>query len=285
MKISEILKQNDRGVAFEFFPPRSERSKSALINTIKALGECKPLYASMTCGAGGTTRAATKAAVALLLEQKGLEVMPHLTCLDLNEETLKDFLDDCTKKGIGNVMVLRGDPPQGVGNFDFLGQNFFCARDLVKAIKKYGRFCIGVAVYPEGHIETSSLGEDLNYARQKIDAGVDFAVTQMFFDNTYYYRLLDRMEKKGINIPILPGILPITDITKVKQFASICRVTIPKNIEETMASLINNPQEQEKAGIDFTIKQCRDLVRNGVKKLHFFTLNKPDIIKTILRAI
>ena len=285
MKISEILKQNDQGVAFEFFPPRSERSKSALISTIKALGECKPLYTSMTCGAGGTTRAVTKAAVALLLEQKGLEVMPHLTCLDLNEETLKDFLDDCTKKGIGNVMVLRGDPPQGAGNFDFLGQNFFCARDLVKAIKKYGRFCIGVAVYPEGHIETSSLGEDLNYARQKIDAGADFAVTQMFFDNTYYYRLLDRMEKKGINIPILPGILPITDITKVKQFVSICRVTIPKNIEETMTSLINDPQEQEKAGIDFTIKQCRDLVRNGVKKLHFFTLNKPDIIKAILRAI
>ena len=285
MKISEIFKQNDQGVAFEFFPPRSERSKAALINTITALRECKPLYVSMTCGAGGTTKTATKDAISLLLGQKNLEAMPHLTCLDLDKETLKAFLDDFAEKGIENIMALRGDPPQGVRNFDFLSQDFFCARDLVKAIKKYGRFCIGVAVYPEGHIETSSLEEDLDYARQKIDAGADFAVTQMFFDNTCYYRLLDRMEKKGINIPILPGILPITDIAKIEKFASICRATIPKNIRETMNKFTNNSLEQEKAGIDFTIKQCRDLAKNGVKKLHFFTLNKPAIIKAILGDI
>lgn len=285
MKINEILKQNDRGVAFEFFPPRSERSKDALINTIKILKENKPLYASMTCGAGGTIKPAAKDAVSLLLEQGGLEAMPHLTCLDLTEQDLKKFLDSYKEKGIENIMVLRGDPPQGVSNFDFSGQKFFCARELVKAIKKYDSFCIGVAVYPEGHIETSSLDEDLDYARQKIDAGADFAVTQMFFDNTYYYRLLDRMEKKGIDIPVLPGILPITDIAKVKQFASICRATIPESIEKTMAGFIDNPEEQVKAGVELTVKQCQDLAKNGVKKFHFFTLNKPGVITDILRAI
>ena len=285
MKISDILKQSDKGVAFEFFPPKSEKGRAALIRTVKALGECKPLYASMTCGAGGITQRATQDTVSLLLEEGGLEVTPHLTCLDLSLDALRSLLDDYKSKGIDNIMALRGDPPEGVNDFSFANQKLFCARDLVKAIKEYGHFCIGVAVYPEGHIETASLDEDLDYAKQKIDAGADFAVTQMFFDNTYYYRLLDRMERQGIDIPVLPGILPLTDIAKVKQFAAICRTTIPKNIEETMAGLAKDPQEQERAGIDFTIKQCRDLIKNGASKLHFFTLNKPNVIKTILEAI
>ncbi len=285
MKISEILKQNQSGVAFEFFPPRSESGKASLINTIKALAECKPLYTSMTCGAGGTTQGVTKEAVSLLLKEKDFEVMPHLTCLDLEPDALRDLLDYYQSQGIENIMALRGDPPQDVSNFSFSQQHFFCARDLVKSIKDYGYFSIGVAVYPEGHIETSTLEEDLEYARKKIDAGADFAVTQMFFDNSYYYRLLERMKRQGINIPVLPGILPLTDLAKVKQFASICRTTIPQNIEETMAKLAGKPQEQEKAGIDFTIQQCQDLIKNGAKKLHFFTLNQPEIIKTILKAL
>ena len=285
MKISDILKQNDKGVAFEFFPPKSEKGKAALIRTVKALKMSKPLYTSMTCGAGGTTQRATQDAVSLLLEEEGLEVTPHLTCLQLSPDVLKSLLDDYKSKGIDNIMALRGDPPEGIDDFSFANQKFFCARDLVKVIKEYGHFCIGVAVYPEGHIETDSLDQDLEYTKQKIDAGADFALTQMFFDNTYYYKLLDRMKRQGIDIPILPGILPLTDIAKVKQFAAICRTTIPKNIEETMTNFAKDPQEQEKAGIDFTIKQCQDLLKNGAKKLHFFTLNNPKVIKTILEAI
>ncbi len=285
MKISDILKQSDKGVAFEFFPPKTEKGRDALLRTVKALRITKPLYASMTCGAGGTTQRATQDAVSLLLEEGGFEVTPHLTCLDLSPDALGALLDDYRDKGVDNIMALRGDPPEGIKNFNFSDQNFPYAVNLVKSIKEYGHFCIGVAVYPEGHIETSSLDEDLEYARQKIDAGADFAVTQMFFDNTYYYRLLDRMKRRGIDIPVLPGILPLTDIAKVKQFASICRTTIPKNIEESMAALAKDPQEQEKAGINFTIRQCRDLMKNGARKLHFFTLNKPNVIKSILEAI
>ncbi len=285
MKISDILKQRDKGVAFEFFPPKSEKGRASLIETVKALKISNPLYTSMTCGAGGTTQKITQDAVSLLLEESELEVVPHLTCLDLSPEGLRSLLDNYKSKGIDNIMALRGDPPEGVCNFNFSKQDFSYAVNLVKTIKEYGHFCIGVAVYPEGHIEAYSLEDDLEYAKQKIDAGADFAVTQMFFDNTHYYRLLDKMQKKGINIPILPGILPLTDIAKVKQFASICHTTIPKGIEETMASFDGKPQEQEEAGINFTIKQCQDLVKNGVKQIHFFTLNKPMIIKTILEAI
>jgi len=285
MKISDILKQNDQGVAFEFFPPKNEKGRAALIRTVKALKMSKPLYTSMTCGAGGTTQGITDDAVSLLLGEGGLEVTPHLTCLDLSPEALRNLLDHYKSKGVENIMALRGDPPKGIDDFSFSNQKLFCARDLVKVIKEYRHFCIGVAVYPEGHIETSSLDEDLEYAKQKIDAGADFSVTQMFFDNTYYYRLLDRMNKKGIDIPVLPGILPLTDIAKVKQFAAICRATIPKNIEQTMANFAKDPQAQEKAGIDFTIKQCQDLAANGVKRFHFFTLNKPMTIKAIIEAI
>lgn len=285
MKVSEIFKHSDKGVAFEFFPPKSEKAKAAFIGTVKALKEYDPLYVSMTCGAGGTAQEFTQAAVVSLLDEGGLEVMPHLTCLDLLPQDADGILSSYASRGIDNIMVLRGDPPEAAANFNFLDQNFSYAVDLVRFVKKHGNFCVGVAVYPEGHIESSSFDNDLEYAKQKIDAGADFAVTQMFFDNTYYYRLLDKMQARGINIPVLPGILPLTDIAKVKQFVSICRATIPDDIDRVMTGLTGDPQGQEEAGIEFTIRQCRDLIRNGAKKLHFFTLNKPRVMKKILEAI
>lgn len=285
MKISEILKKHKKGVSFEFFPPKTEKGKQALLTTVKALKERKPLYASMTCGAGGAIQDKSKEAVYMLLEEEELVVMPHLTCLKAQETDIRNLLEEYKQKGIRNIMALRGDPPQGVSDFDFSKQDFCYARDLVTFLKKGGDFCIGVAVYPEGHIETGSLEQDIEYTKQKIDAGADFAVTQMFFDNSYYYSLLERMRKKGINIPVLPGILPLTNIAKVKEFASVCRTTIPKDIEEKMGSLSLNPSDMEKCGIDFTIKQCQDLIKNGAQRLHFFTLNKPSVIKAILDAI
>ncbi len=285
MKISRILKNNDQGVSFEFFPARTEKGRKSLADMIGILKQYKPLYVSMTYGAGGGGRDRTKDAVSLLLESKELEVMPHLTCLGAECGEIKDLLDEYKAKGIENIMALRGDPPEGVNDFDFTRKDFSYAIDLVKTLKDYSRFCIGVAVYPEGHIETASIEEDLEYTKQKIDAGADFAVTQMFFDNKYYYSLIDRMHKKGIDIPVLPGILPLTDVEKVKQFASICRAVIPKHIEEKMRCAIGHPEEMEKIGIDFTIEQCRQLIKNGIKRLHFFTLNKPQVITRILEAI
>lgn len=285
MKISDILKQRGQGVSFEFFPPKTENGKPALAATVEALKGYNPLYVSMTYGAGGITQERTKEAVYMLLEEKKLVVMPHLTCIGAGKDSIKSLLDEYKQKGVANIMALRGDPPQGNLDFNFSRQEFSYGRDLVSFVKQYGYFCVGAAVYPEGHIETSSLEEDTEYAKQKIDAGADFAVTQMFFNNVYFYALRDRMKKKGINIPVLPGILPLTNLSKVKEFASICRTTIPKNIERVMARLVNQPDEQEKAGIDFTIKQCRDLIKNGAKQLHFFTLNRPKVMRTILDAI
>ena len=285
MRIDQILKNKEKGVSFEFFPARTEKGRQSLADTVGILKQYNPLYVSMTYGAGGAQQHRTKDAVLMLLETKGIEVMPHLTCLGAQCTRIKELLNEYRAQGIENIMALRGDPPEGINDFDFTQKDFSYAVDLVKTLKEYGQFCIGAAVYPEGHIEASSIEQDLENTKKKIDAGADFAVTQMFFDNEYYYSMIDRMRKKGIGIPVLPGILPLTDVEKVKKFASICRATIPKHIEEKMQKAKDQPQEMEKIGIDFTIEQCRQLISRGFKQLHFFTLNKPQVIIRILEAI
>jgi len=285
MRITKILENNNKGVSFEFFPPKSEKEKGSLLTTIKALKKYKPLYTSMTYGAGGVTQENTKKAVQILLEEKDLIVMPHLTCIGTKKETINSLLGEYKRNGIKNIMALRGDLPDTSCKVDLSKEGLCYAKDLVTLIKENNDFCVGIAVYPEGHIETSSLEKDTEYTKQKVDAGSDFAVTQMFFDNSFFYSLCNRMKKKGITIPILPGILPLTDLAKLKRFASLCRTTIPKEIENKMSNLQNNPEDMKKTGVDFTIRQCQDLIKNGFKKLHFFTLNQPEVMTTILDAI
>lgn len=287
MKIKDILKLRDQGVSFEFFPPASAKSKLKLIETVKALGKYNPLYASMTCGAGGAwqDQAKTQTAVDILLTEGNLVVMPHLTCVETPLSIIKQLLAAYQQKGIENIMALRGDPPKDRANSNSKSEGFSHAVDLVKLIRSQTEFCLGVAVYPEGHIESESLNQDLDHTKQKIDSGADFAVTQMFFDNSYFYSFFERARRAGITIPILPGILPLTNIAKIKQFASICRTTIPKQIEERMEQVRDEPDEMERIGIEFTIKQCRDLKGQGFKRLHFFTLNKPKVMSEILDAI
>jgi len=284
MKISEILTQRERGFSFEFFPPKTEKGMQSLRETARILKKYEPLYVSMTSGAGGTTRDATKEAVFSLLDEGGLDVMPHVTCLAQATEEISKLLDEYRERGVENIMALRGDPPLD-GATDGVQGDFSYALDLVKLIKAQSNFCVGVAVYPEGHIETRTLDEDSDYTKRKIDTGADFAVTQMFFDNTHYYRFLERMNRKGINIPILPGILPLTNIMKVKEFASVCRASVPKRIEERLVRFKDRPFDMERIGVDFTIRQCHDLIQNGAKRIHFFTLNRPKTITTILDAI
>ncbi len=283
MRITDSLKQRDTGFSFEFFPPRTNRGREKLIETVKVLKTYNPLYFSMTCGARGSSQDKTKDAVYILLDEKGVEVIPHITCIGANQDLIKSLLDQYRQRGVENIMALRGDLPED--DPGSLRKDFSFAGDLVKFIKGYGHFCIGVAVYPEGHIEAASLEADLDYTRQKIDQGAEFAVSQMFFDNTYYYSLLERLKDKGIDVPVLPGILPMTDLAKMQDFASICGVKIPRDIEEALGRFKHKPQDMQKQGIELTIKQCRDLKKAGIKYLHFFTLNKPRVLKAILDAI
>jgi len=285
MKIVDTLRIRESGYAFEFFPPKTDTAKEAFMATVDVLKKFNPLYMTMTYGASGKTRETTKEAVDILLHNKSIETVPHLTCVGLKKAEIKAMLDDYKRKGIENIMALRGDPPEGAPGFDFKAQELSYAVDLVKFIKQNYNFCVGVAVYPEGHVESKSLDKDFELTCKKIETGADFAVTQMFFDNNLYYAYLEKLRKCKITIPVLPGILPLTDVVKVKKMASVCRVTIPRRIEEKMESLRNDPVEMGHVGLDFTIKQCQDLIKHGVKKIHFFTLNQPVVIKRIIDSL
>ncbi len=285
MKIADILRRRTTGFAFEFFPPKTDIARQNFVATLAALKRHDPLYVTMTYGAGGKTREATREAVEILLKSGMADVVPHLTCVGAKKSEVRVLLDDYKARGIENIMALRGDPPDGVAGFDFKAQELAYGVDLVRFIKQHYDFCLGVAVYPEGHVETAGLDADLEFTKGKIDAGADFAVTQMFFDNRYYYSFLERAKRRGITIPIIPGIMPLTDVAKIKKMIAVCRTTVPEAIAQKMEARRDDPQEMSRIGIDYTIAQCRDLIKNGATRIHFFTLNQPETITRIVEAL
>jgi methylenetetrahydrofolate reductase (NADPH) len=262
MKISDILKTNDSGFALEFFPPKNEEGRAAFLKTANDLKMLGPLYASVTYGAGGTTRDRTLTALGWLRKSGGLPLVSHLTGIGATRDSIEAIVEELRARGIDNILALRGDPPKiaselAAGDFPF-------ARDLVAFLKRTGLFSIGVAVYPEGHSQSPSLEKDMEYTKEKIDAGADFAITQMFFDNSYYYRFLDRALRAGITIPLIPGIMPILD---------------------RIEPVTDMPEEVRKLGVEFAVKQVADLLRHGVKYIHFYTMNRYDSVSEILEAI
>lgn len=285
MKIGDILAERESGVSFEFFPPKTRQGQEPFMKVVNTLRLFDPMYVSVTYGAGGSTQETTRDTIFRIREETDLNVMSHLTCIGATRKDMDSLLKEYISHGVDNILALRGDPPKGVKDFDPAKGEFRYARDLVEFVKGYGYFSIAVAVYPEGHQEAVNLEKDIEYTKTKVDAGADFAITQMFFDTGYYYNYMDKAVKAGINIPVIPGILPITDFNKVKEFASFCNTTVPQAIERKMAPFLNRPDDMRKAGIEIAIKQCEDLLRNGVKYLHFYTLNKAESVTEVLYAI
>ena len=190
------------------------------------------MYVSVTYGAGGSTQETTRDTIFRIREETDLNVMSHLTCIGATRKDMDSLLKDYISHGVDNILALRGDPPKGVKDFDPATGEFRYARDLVEFVKGYGYFSIAVAVYPDGHQEAVNLEKDIEYTKVKVDAGADFAINQMFFDTGYYYNYMDMAVKAGINIPVIPGILPITDFNKVKEFASFCNTTVPQAMKK-----------------------------------------------------
>jgi len=285
MRIREILKKRSKGVSFEFFPPRSVEGKEGFMEVVNALRHYDPAYVSVTYGAGGSTQDRTRNTLLWIKEETDLTVMSHLTCIGATKIGMDSLLRDYMANGIDNILALRGDPPRGVPDFDPTRGEFKYARDLVEFIRRYDYFSIAVAVYPEGHQESPNIERDIEYTKQKIDAGADFGITQMFFDNRYYYDFMDRAEKKGITIPIIPGIMPITDYRKISEFAALCRTTIPGVVRKRMEAALDKPYDMKRLGVEHAIRQCEDLLSNGVRYLHFYTLNKSDAVSEVLDAI
>ncbi len=276
MKIGNLLKERKFSVSFEFFPPKTPEGERQLFETIDELKKLKPTFVSVTYGAGGSTRDRTREIVRKIHEEVGLTVMAHLTCIAHTREELLDILQDYKEMGIENILALRGDVPRDKP--DFRPPQGACryAKELVELIRdNFGdHFSIGVASYPEGHPESPNMEWEIRFFKEKVLAGADFSITQMFFDNRYYYDFVERCTKAGINIPIIPGIMPITNFKQIKKFASMCGATIPQSLIDRMEPVEDKPEEVAKIGVEFATQQCEDLIRNGVPGLHFYTLNR-----------
>jgi methylenetetrahydrofolate reductase (NADPH) len=282
MRIGQFIAEKGKSLSLEFFPPKDKAAEGQLLENIARFKAVNPTFVSVTYGAGGGTLKNTRHVVLRILRETPLVPMPHLTCVDQNRDELKAILEDYMKLGIENVLALRGDPPKGAENFTPPKDGFCYAKDLVTLADSLSGFSISVAVYPEGHCESPNLEMDMYYAKQKIDAGADFAITQMFFDNSYFYNFLERAAKADINIPIIAGIMAITDIDRIKRFSQICGATLPHKVIQRFEKAGSTTEEAKKVGIEVATEQCADLLNNGVRYFHFYTLNQSDAVLQIV---
>jgi len=287
LKIGEVLKRGVFSVSFEFFPPKTEEGERQLFETIRDLIPLGPTFVSVTYGAGGSTRDRTRKVVERIHREVGLNVMAHLTCIAHKREELIQILEEYDRIGIDNILALRGDVPRDDPGFRPPEGACRYAVDLVRLIREvFGdRFSIGVASYPEGHPESPNMEWEIRYFREKVTAGADFSITQMFFDNSFYYDFIERCISAGIEIPIIPGIMPITNYKQIKKFASMCGAEIPQSLVERLEPVSDKPEEVAKIGVEFAVNQCEDLLKNGVPGLHFYTLNRSKATLEIYRAI
>lgn len=282
MKIGNILKQGRRLLSFEFFPPKNLESEHVLHETVAVLKRFEPDFVSVTYGAGGSTRDRTLQWTIDIKEKYGLDVMMHLTCLASAREDIDSVVEALGKSGIENVLALRGDPPKDLPPEQFK-DDFSYAHELVRYLEKLDRYSIGVAGYPEGHQEAPSLEADIEFLKQKTDAGADFIITQIFFDNSYFFDFADRAAAAGIHTPIIPGIMPIVNLGQVQRFTQMCGATVPERIVKRMEG--KGSEEMMQIGIEFAVEQCRELIEGGVAGLHFYTLNRNQSTEMVLDQI
>lgn len=270
------LSRGEPVISFEFFPPKTdEGDRNLLEKTLPALMALRPDFCSVTYGAGGSTREKTLTIVDRIQRDHRLTGMSHLTCVGSTREQLRDVLDEAKARGIYNILALRGDPPPGSGDFRATLGGFEFSHQLVQFIKQTGDFCIGTAGFPEGHIACSE-GREVDWQRlkMKVDAGADFVITQLFFDNADYFRFRDHVRKLGVKVPLFPGMLPILSGSQVKKFTTLCGAHIPPAMQGRLDELGDDDAAVTAYGIDYATRQCEELLREGVEGLHFYSLNK-----------
>ena len=285
MRIDRLFKLGLPTLSFEFFPPKTEAGFTQLYQTIDELHPLKPSYVSVTYGAGGSTRQKTVDLVERIQNELTIRSMAHLTCVGHTADEIGSILDTLWNSGIRNVLALRGDPPVGQSQFTATEGGFANSSELVKYIRARHDFCIGVAGYPEGHPQCLNRTRDLEHLAQKVDNGGNFIITQLFFDNTDFYRFRDTARSMGIKVPIVAGLMPILNVAQTKRFVSMCGAKIPHPLLTRLEGLEANPEAVYQAGIEYAIKQCEDLLRNGVEGIHFYTLNKSNATVEICKAL
>jgi methylenetetrahydrofolate reductase (NADPH) len=287
MKITDVFKTQPRTYSFEFFPPKDEIGAVDFgINTGQLL-KLTPSFVTVTYGAGGSTQERTFALVDYLQNKIGLNTMAHYTCVNSSSEKVAADLKYITSMGIENLMLMRGDPPKGQGVFIPHPDGFAYASELIAFAKQKFNICAGGAAYTEKHPEAISLDVDLDHLKKKVDAGVDFLITQLFFVNNHYFDFVSAARAKGIHCRIIPGIIPITSFGQIKRFGTMSGAEVPDELIRQMEPYQDDPAKIYQIGMDYAIRQCRDLLIMGAPGIHFYTLNKSratvEIFETLLR--
>ena len=283
MKIREMLQKDYVTLSFEVFPPKTEANFQSVYQAAMDVAALKPSYMSVTYGAGGSTRGNTVTIAKDIQDKVGVEAIAHLTCVGAAREDIRQSLKELKAAGIENILALRGDRPKNFEGEPFIDYHY--ASELVEEIKAFGDFCVGGACYPEGHVDAVNKKADIANLKKKVDAGCEYLTTQMFFDNNIYYNFLYRIREAGITVPVIPGIMPITRATQVKTACSLSGCNVPERFRNLVDHFGENPLAMQQAGIAYATDQIIDLIANGVRHIHVYSMNKPEVAAGIQRNL
>lgn len=285
MRIIDQLRTGHPVFSFEFFPPKTEQGEARLWDALVDLQDLKPTFVSVTYGAGGSTRTKTVELTRRIKAELGIEAMAHLTCVQATRDELDGVLAELSEGGVDNVLALRGDPPKGADRFEKTEGGFSYASELTAYINETRDLCVGAACYPEGHTEAASKYQDLHHLKTKVDAGAQFLITQLFFDNQVYFEFVDRARAAGIHVPIIPGIMPIQNVEQIKRFTKMCGASIPPRLLAELEKRKEQPERVHELGVAHATIQALGLLHGGAPGVHFYTLNKSTATREILTAI
>lgn len=286
MKIIDLLTEEKLTVSFEVFPPKTESAYDSVKHATEEIAKLKPAFMSVTYGAGGGTSKYTLDIAKNILKEYGVPTLAHLTCVSSTRQTVKERILDIKESGVENVMALRGDIPKELENADRSNWDYKHAIDLIRELKESNPdLCIGGACYPEIHPESSNQNEDIKYLKEKVEAGCDFLTTQMFFDNNLLYNYLYKIRQAGITVPVMPGIMPITNANQVERAIKLSGSFMPQRFKSLVDKFGTNPDAMKQAGIIYATDQIIDLFANGIKNVHVYSMNKPDVAEKILNNL
>jgi methylenetetrahydrofolate reductase (NADH) len=286
MRIDQILEEADEPIfSFEFFPPKSDAGERVLGLALESLRQLEPAFVSVTYGAGGTSRGRTLELTKWIKQELGIEAMAHLSCVGSTRDELTDIVADMRQAGIDNILALRGDPPRGESDWKPHPGGLQYSTELAALIHSDHDICIAGACFPEVHPEAPDLAHDLRFLKEKVEAGASILITQLFFDNDLYFRFVDEARAAGIDVPILPGIMPITDLRQIKTITGMCGATIPPALLEALEWRSHDPDAVLQLGVSYATLQCAELLARGAPGVHFYTLNRSHATRAILSAL
>ncbi len=283
MKIRDILKNEKPHISFEVFPPKTDAGYDSVLAATEKIAALRPSFISVTYGAGGGTSKNTVSIASHIKDDFGVTSLAHLTCVSSTKDEVHKVIEQLKEKGIRNILALRGDIP---AESEFpLPNHYRYASELIEDIRRQGDFCIGAACYPEGHVETEHKKDDILNLKHKVDCGVDFLTTQMFFDNNILYNFLYRIREKGITIPVLPGIMPVTNKKQIARIGGMSGTALPERFRAIVDRFGDNQGAMQQAGIAYATDQIIDLIANGVNHIHVYSMNKPEVAEAIMNNL